>query len=272
MKKKQLEYYPSIPLENVVHFDFNEIKKNIFSIKNNSKEPFNYNDKKKFFKELQKEDFSIDSLRKDIESIEKKYHLRELINNIIHSYYDKLKNLSDDLEKLWNERKKNIFLLSNELEDLIETYKNFFNLNDYYNSNKISFEGNNIDNMIFHKKNNVLPRIKGSRNFPVLKNFFHTNSDYSEKQINFLTNDLDSSSESNYSLNNLNSFKNGISNDDSVFELNKFLLSESNIDQLSKKPRKNSIRMSIFVQNKMKMDNLTPAKLMKLKKKKKKII
>ncbi len=276
-EKKITDYYPSIPLKNISQSNFVQIKKNIYSIKNNSKDSFNYEDKINYFKELQNEDFVIDSLRKDIESIEKKYHLRELLTKIIYSYYDKLKIFSEELETLWNEKRKNIFVFSSEMEDIIESYKKNFNLENYYYSKKPSFESKQI-NEIFHYKNKVLPRVKNSRNFPILKNFFNTN--YSENQINLLSNDLDSSSESNYSLKGINSLRNTssykenyINNDfDSDLKLDSILLTDKNIEQLNKPQKKDSIRMSVFIKNKMKMDNLTPVKLMKLKKKKKKIV
>jgi hypothetical protein len=61
----------------------------------------------------------------------------------------------------------------------------------------------------------------------------------------------------------------------SILKLDKKLLNEEQLSLFSNNnsERKSSIRMSIFVQNKMKMNNiLSPSKLMKLKKKKKKII
>ena len=276
-EKKITDIYPSIPLKNISQSNIIQIKKNIYSIENNSKDPFNYEDKINYFKELQKEDFSIDSIRKDIESIEKKYHLKELLTQIIFSYYDKLKIFSEELEILWNEKRKNIFVLSSELEDIIESYKKNFNLDNYYSTKKPLFESKKI-NEIFHYKNKVLPRVKNSRNFPILKNFFNTN--YSENQINLLSNDLDSSSESNYSLKGFNSLRNASSykenyisnNFESDIKLDSILLTDKNIEQLNKPQKKDSIRMSIFIKNKMKMDNLTPVKLMKLKKKKKKIV
>ena len=90
-------------------------------------------------------------------------------------------------------------------------------------------------------------------------------------------NDLDSSSESFYSLKGYKSIKNSEKNikRSSILKLDKKLLNEEQLSLFSNNNsgRKSSIRMSIFVQNKMKMNNiLSPSKLMKLKKKKKKII
>ena len=58
----------------------------------------------------------------------------------------------------------------------------------------------------------------------------------------------------------------------SILKLDKKLLNEEQLSLFSNSGRKSSIRMSIFVQNKMKMNNiLSPSKLMKLKKKRKKL-
>ena len=275
-EKKFTDYYPCIPLKNISLSNFITIKKNIYSVEDNSKQPFNIKDKKKYFKELQKEDFLIDSLRKDIESIEKKYHLKELFAKIIYSYYDKLNTLYEELENLWNEKRQNIFILTSELEDIIESYKKNFNLENYYFSKKPAFESKKLYE-IFHYKNKVLPTVKNSRNYPILKNFFNTN--YSENELNLLSNDIDSSSESNYSSKGFNSLRNASSyrenymnNFESDLKLDNILLTDKNIEQLNIPHKKDSIRMSIFIKNKIKMDNLNPVKLMKLKKKKKKIV
>ena len=274
-EKKFTDYYPCIPLKNISLSNFITIKKNIYSVEDNSKQPFNIKDKKKYFKELQKEDFLIDSLRKDIESIEKKYHLKELFAKIIYSYYDKLNTLYEELENLWNEKRQNIFILTSELEDIIESYKKNFNLENYYFSKKPAFESKKLYE-IFLYKNKVLPTVKNSRNYPILKNFFNTN--YSENELNLLSNDIDSSSESNYSSKGFNSLRNASSyrenymnNFESDLKLDNILLTDKNIEQLNIPHKKDSIRMSIFIKNKIKMDNLNPVKLMKLKKKKKKL-
>ena len=97
--------------------------------------------------------------------------------------------------------------------------------------------------------------------------------------MNLLSNDIDSSSESNYSSKGFNSLRNASSyrenymnNFESDLKLDNILLTDKNIEQLNIPHKKDSIRMSIFIKNKIKMDNLNPVKLMKLKKKKKKIV
>ena len=272
-EKNLLEFYPCIPLENIINTNFKEIKKKIYSIENNSKDKFNYKDKKEFFLNLQKEDFIIDNLRKDIKSIEKKYNLQDLFIKILESYLDKLKNLSEELNNLWEEKRNNFFNFINELEDLIETQKKNFNLENYYKKNfNTSFNEKDFEEILFNKKNKVL---NISRNLPILKNYSNTYEKNLSEDLNFLINDLDSSSESFYSLKGYKSIKNSEKNmkRSSILKLDKKLLNEEQLSLFSNSGRKSSIRMSIFVQNKMKMNNiLSPSKLMKLKKKKKKII
>ena len=274
-EKNFLEFYPCIPLENIINTNFKEMKKKIYSIENNSKDKFNYKDKKEFFLNLQKEDFIIDNLRKDIKSIEKKYNLQDLFIKILESYLDKLKNLSEELNNLWEEKRNNFFNFINELEDLIETQKKNFNLENYYKKNfNTSFNEKDFEEILFNKKNKVL---NISRNLPILKNYSNTYEKNLSEDLNFLINDLDSSSESFYSLKGYKSIKNSEKNikRSSILKLDKKLLNEEQLSLFSNNNsgRKSSIRMSIFVQNKMKMNNiLSPSKLMKLKKKKKKII
>ena len=251
------------------------MKKKIYSIENNSKDKSNYKDKKEFFLNLQKEDFIIDNLRKDIKSIEKKYNLYYLFIKILESYLDKLKNLSEELNNLWEEKRNNFFNFINELEDLIETQKKNFNLENYYKKNfNTSFNEKDFEELLFNKKNKVL---NISRNLPILKNYSNTYEKNLSEDLNFLMNDLDSSSESFYSLKGYKSIKNSEKNikRSSILKLDQKLLNEEQLSLFSNNNsgRKSSIRMSIFVQNKMKMNNiLSPSKLMKLKKKKKKII
>ena len=69
-------------------------------------------------------------------------------------------------------------ILLSELDDIIESHKKNFNLENYEDNLNSSFEydENNIEKILFeNRKNKVLPRIISSRNFPVLTNF-HTSS------------------------------------------------------------------------------------------------
>ena len=134
LKKEIMDFYPCIPLEKLKSINFKDIRKSIYSIDCDSTEVFNYKEKKKYFKELQKEDFIIDSIKKDIESYKKKFNLEEFLINIIQIYLNNITNLKDDLNKLWIEKRKNLFVFTKELDDIIEIHKKNFNL-QYYEDN-----------------------------------------------------------------------------------------------------------------------------------------
>ena len=288
LKKDIMDFYPCIPLENLNKFDFKNTRKTIYSIDCDSTELFNYKEKKKYFKELQKEDFIIDSIKHDIESYKKKFNLEEFLINIIQIYLNNLTNLKDDLNKLWKDKRKNLFDFANELDDIIEIHKKNFNLQNYEDKLNSSFEydENNIEKVLFeNRKNKVLPRIILSRNFPVLTNF-HSSSfrsrNISENKLNLLTYDMDFSSDINYNLGNGNNSYNNFSSlkkkkvyedqRDSFFKLDRVLLNEKDLNSLSpKRPKKTySIRLSFYKKNNL--QKITPAEIMKIKKKKKKHI
>ena len=289
LKKDIMDFYPCIPLERLNEFDFKTIRKNIYSTECDSTELFNYKDKKKYFKELQKEDFIIDSLKQDIESYKKKLNLEEFLINIIQIYLNNMTNLYQDLNKLWKEKRMNLFDFTNELDDIIESHKKKFNVENYEDNSNTSFEydENNIEKILFeNRKNKVLPKIISSRNFPVLTNF-HTSSNKtsrnnSQNKFNLLTYDMDFSKNIDYNLGNgNNSYKNFLSLKkkkvfeeprDSFFKLDRVLLNEKDLNSLSpKRPKKTySIRLSFYKNNKI--QKITPADIMKIKKKKKKHI
>ena len=289
LKKEIMDFYPCIPLEKLKSINFKDIRKSIYSIDCDSTEVFNYKEKKKYFKELQKEDFIIDSIKKDIETYKKKFNLEEFLINIIQIYLNNITNLKDDLNKLWIEKRKNLFVFTKELDDIIEIHKKNFNLQYYEDNLNSSFEydDNNIEKILFeNRKNKVLPRITSSRNFPVLTNFhtssFRTSRNSSQNKLNLLTYDMDFSSDINNTLGNGNNSYNNFSSlkkkniyeekRDSFLKLDRVLLNEKDLNCLSpKRPKKTySIRLSFYTKNKV--QKITPAEIMKLKKKKKKHI
>ena len=306
LKKDIMDYYPSIPLQKLSETDFKQISHDIFSIENNSKEVFNYKDKKDFFKQIQKQDFLIDSLKKDIQSVQKKYFLEDFLTQIISSYLSYLNNLYEELNKLWKNKRNNLLEFALELEELLESFKKNFPINqsfqDNNNNNNMNlsneFDENKIEKILFeNKKNKVLPRIKNSNYFPVLPNFnsILKSRNSSENKLNILTYDLDLSSEIynimgrksiTNSYNNFNNIKNMNNSSNNIlslkkkkgnyekqrdsFKLDNVLLSEKDLNSLSpRRPTKRqSIRLSFYTKNKV--HKITPAEIMKLKKKKKK--
>ena len=288
LKNDIMDFYPCTPLDKLKEIDFQQFKKDIFSIENYSEEPFNYEDKKKYFKELQKEDFLIDDLKKDIESVQKKYKLQDLILKIIINYLSNLKKLYSDLIKIWKGKRLNILEYTSDLDDLIESQKKIFNLDNNENNldipinNSSEYEEYNIEKVLFeNKKNKVLPRIKKISNFPVLTNFnsLIKSRNASDNKLNINSYDLDLSSLKTINLSHINnSFKklktykrllSKRSLNDSFSRLDHILLNEKDLDLYPKIPqRRESIRLSFYTKNKA--HKITPADIMKIKKKKKK--
>ena len=283
-----MDFYPCTPISKLKEIDFKKFKNDIFSIENNSEEPYNYKDKKTYFKELQKEDFLIDDLKKDIESVQKKYKLQDLILKIILNFLFNLKKLYSELSKLWKEKRLNILEYKSDLDDLIESQKKIFNLDNFNNNieNQLNdtgqYEEYNIEKVLFeNKKNKVLPRIKRVLNFPVLTNFnsLIKSRNASDNKLNINSYDLDLSSLKTINLSHINnSFKklktykrllSKRSLNDSFSRLDHILLNEKDLDLYPKIPqRRESIRLSFYTKNKA--HKITPADIMKIKKKKKK--
>ena len=286
LKNDIMDFYPCTPIDKLKEFDFKKFKHEIFSIENNSEEPFNYKDKKTYFKELQKEDFLIDDLKKDIESVQKKYKVQDFFLKIILNFLFNLKKLYSELSKLWKEKRLNIIEYKSDLDDLIESQKKIFNIDNFENNienpinNTNDYEEYNIEKVLFeNKKNKVLPRITRVLNFPVLTNFnsLVKSRNVSDNKLTLNSYDLDLSSFKTINLghtnnNKLKTFKRGLSKkslNDSFYRLDNILLNENDLDLYPKKPtRKQSIRLSFYTKNKT--HKVTPAEIMKIKKKKKK--
>ena len=275
---------------------------------NKNKNSFSYIEKKPYFKKLQKKDFIIDSFRKDIESAKKKYHLQDFFIEIIDNVYDNLNNFSNNLDTI--RKKKNIMEFTSDLDDLIMKQRKKFHLNkeeDKKKEKEVEQIDDDLEQIYFnHRKNKnyeYLPYIMNKskelsmRNIPILKNYYSsTLSKGLKKDSNNKTNpnlkkynlNISSSSDSSkeklkkkivikrskkdLSYKKINHTTNYIDKRDSDLKLDRVLLTENDINTRSpKRPKKrNSTRLSIFIKNKMKMDNSTSEQIMKLKKKKRK--
>jgi hypothetical protein len=227
-------------------------------------------------------------LKKDIESVQKKYKLQDLILKIIINYLSNLKKLYSDLIKIWKGKRLNILEYTSDLDDLIESQKKIFNLDNNENNldipinNSSEYEEYNIEKVLFeNKKNKVLPRIKKISNFPVLTNFnsLIKSRNASDNKLNINSYDVDLSSLKTINLSHINnSFKklktykrllSKRSLNDSFSRLDHILLNEKDLDLYPKIPqRRESIRLSFYTKNKT--HKVTPAEIMKIKKKKKK--
>ena len=299
-EREIMENFPSIPIETIINTDYGEIKKNIYSIKENfeKKNPFSINDKKPFFKLLQNEDFKLDSFNKDIKSIKKKYDFQDMLIEIIDSINKLLNELYDSLRDTWNKCKYNLLLFESEIEKLSKKCKKKFIIDDDFVDDEdeekiengleaILFESKNGNNK---NKNLILPKLNLKNHNPSFKItnnltngiLIKTRRRLKSNQIkgNNLLNSFSNSESSLESFSENNSIKKEknkternerYSNRDSnrYIQLDQVLLSDKKGNNSPKRPRKNSIRMSIFTKNMNKVDTLTN-KIMKVKKKKKK--
>ena len=70
-----MENFPCVSLDSINETNFSEIKRKIYSIHENikNKDPYCLEGLKSFFKELHYEDFNLDSLNNDIDSVKKKF-------------------------------------------------------------------------------------------------------------------------------------------------------------------------------------------------------
>ena len=299
-EREIMENFPCLPLDSITNTDYNEITRNIYSINDDikNKNAFNIKDKKPFFKQLQHEDFNLDSLSKDIESIKKKYDFQDMLIEIIDSINKLLNELYDSLRDTWNKCKYNLLLFESEIEKLSKKCKKKFIIDDDFVDDEddekiengleaILFESKNGNNK---NKNLILPKLNLKNHNPSFKItnnltngiLIKTRRRLKSNQIkgNNLLNSFSNSESSLESFSENNSIKKEknkternerYSNRDSnrYIQLDQVLLSDKKGNNSPKRPRKNSIRMSIFTKNMNKVDTLTN-KIMKVKKKKKK--
>ena len=295
-EREIMENFHCVPIETIMNIEYGEIRRNIYSIKENfeKKNPFSIEDKKSFFKNLQNEDFKLDSLNKDIESIKKKYDFQDMLIEIIESINKLLKELYDSLSDTWNKCKYNLLLFESEIEKLSKKCKKKFIIEDDFvddeNEEKIENEleailfeskhGNNKNKKLILPKliiKNHNPSINLSNNLPngimlEARRRLKSNQIREKNLLNSFSNS-ESSSESFSEDYSIKKEKNKTGRNERYstrdIQLDQFLLSDNKGSNSPKRPRKNSIRMSIFTKNMNKVDTLTN-KIMKVKKKKKK--
>ena len=310
-EREIMENFPCLPLDSITNTDYNEITRNIYSINDDikNKNAFNIKDKKPFFKQLQHEDFNLDSLSKDIESIKKKYDFQDMLCEIIEQTRNNLINLHETLNEIWNGNRYNIIAFSHEMEEILKRMKKKFIVKSTDSEEETSDNESELEELFFEskKRNNtgisniILPKLsvkklKKDKNNKLLKGNFplfnSLNFDRRKKMINNKTeksnnfdseNDSDSNRLSNNKRNrkkfvpltdrekshNMNNNKKGEITKE--FNLDQVLLTEGEVNKGPKRPpRKNSVRMSIFIRNMNKVDTVSTSKLMKVKKKKKK--
>ena len=310
-ERQIMENFPCLPLDSITNTDYNEITRNIYSINDNikKKNAFNIKDKKTFFKQLQNEDFNLDSLNKDIESIKKKYDFQDMLCEIIEQIRNNLTNLHETLNEIWNGNRYNIIAFSHEMEEILKKMKKKFIVKNIDSEEESSDNESELEELFFEnkRKNNIgisniiLPKLSAKKinqknnklpkgNFPLFntlnfdrrkrmisknnkteKNNFESESD---SDSNSLSNNKGDKKKINYlsgreKLNKKNNYNMGEAGKE--FNLDQVLLNENEVDKGPKRPpRRNSVRMSIFIRNMNKVETVSTSKLMKVKKKKKK--
>ena len=301
--------YPCAPIAKIENIDWKNIRKYIFSIenKNQSNNSYSLKDKKSYFNELQEQDLIIENIKKDIESIKKKFLIQDLFVEIIDKLNENLEGFSTSIDSLKN--KKSLSEFPNHIDNFIENQRRIFHLDkeEEEKEEKVK-ECADIEKVYFKNKLNkfnYLPSIKNmynssysKRNIPILKNYYTIsankliNKTINKTNSNIHNIDVSSSSSSDSSYNgiiektikknknkiNANniSHKNTIDRSSRVnsnLKLNEVLLNENELNtKLPKRPKKKeSVRLSIFIKNKVKVEDTT-SQIMKIKKKKKKII
>ena len=302
-ERNVMDNIPSLPLDSITNNDYNEIKRNIYYIKDNikSKNPFSYSDKKSFFKELQKEDFNLDSLKKDIESIKRKYDFQDMLCEILEQLRIHLEKLNESLNEIWNGNRFNVIAFSHDMEEICKTLKKKFLVNVSDSEEENSDFESDLEEIYFENKNNnnrinnvILPKLsfkkkKENNSKLPLFNSLNVNLERRKKISNnnilkFESEDSDSNDSEEKErkknaftdrLNNktMDERKNKFNHRKDDIQLDQILLNENNVSKGPKRPpKRNSIRMSIFVRNMNKVDSASTSKIMKVKKKKKKMV
>ncbi len=300
-EREIMENFPCLHLDSITNTDYNEIKRNIYSINDDilkKKNPFSYKDKISFFKELQHEDFNIDNLNKDIESVKKKYDFQDMLCDILEQIKNNLNILNETLNKMWNENRYNIIAFSHDMEIIIKKMKKKFIIKES-DSEEENSKDSELEEILFESKKNsntgisgvILPKLSEKRrnqsNLPAnIPLFSSVNLDRRKKVRSTLkTNNFDSDSEdSSEEIKSKRKFpplternrnnsenKNDYINRGSTLNLDQVLLNENDLPKGPKRPpKRNSIRMSVFIRNMNKVDAMSTSKIMKVKKKKKK--
>ena len=302
-EREILEYYPSVPLNSIKETDFVKIKQNIYSFddKLTSDNPYSLNNYLKFYKDLSKEDCKIESLKKDIESIENKYNFQDMVFKFIESIKNQLIDFHNTLDSLWVNYRYNIFEFSKQMENLEKKIKKNYNFHenesetDDDNTEKLESEleeiksqnrkVNNNEKIIFPKIENKSKSmfnkyVDGKNSLTNNLNIHKRKKVFShDKNVIKLLNDESLSFSSSSSIESKDEKKTKFNTNFNTIQnypqkeinLNQGLLNENEINFIPKRPvRKNSMRLSIFIKNMSKIKKINTVKLMKVKKKKKK--
>ena len=315
LERDIMENFPCLPIESISDNDYTDIRKNIYAIKIKfqKKNPYLFDDKIPFFKELQNEDFNLDNMRKDIESIKRKFDFQDMLYDVLEQMRENFSFLHDTLNEIWTGNKTNILTFSHEMGNYIKMIKKKFNYdknkNDEEEEDEESIDSELDELFLENKKNNnltnlVLPRLLYNKKNNKRKNIdnefpiFNTLNLDRRKKIFSMDNknkndsSYDSDNKSYHSNSTKKNLKQNFAKKNSLTERarkryeKKVTYKDSNgkedikLDQVlltgeedkgpKRPPKRNSIRMSIFIKNMNKVDSISTSKIMKVKKKKKK--
>ena len=315
LERDIMENFPCLPIESISDNDYTDIRKNIYAIKIKfqKKNPYLFDDKIPFFKELQNEDFNLDNMRKDIESIKRKFDFQDMLYDVLEQMRDNFSFLHQTLNEIWTGNKTNILAFSHEMGNYIKMIKKKFNYdknkNDEEEEDEESIDSELDELFLENKKNNnltnlVLPRLLYNKKNNKKKNIdnefpiFNTLNLDRRKKIFSMDNknkndsSYDSDNKSYHSNSTKKNLKQNFAKKNSLTERarkryeKKVTYKDSNgkedikLDQVlltgeedkgpKRPPKRNSIRMSIFIKNMNKVDSISTSKIMKVKKKKKK--
>ena len=315
LERDIMENFPCLPIESISDNDYTDIRKNIYAIKIKfqKKNPYLFDDKIPFFKELQNEDFNLDNMRKDIESIKRKFDFQDMLYDVLEQMRENFSFLHDTLNEIWTGNKTNILTFSHEMGNYIKMIKKKFNYdknkNDEEEEDEESIDSELDELFLENKKNNnltnlVLPRLLYNKKNNKKKNIdnefpiFNTLNLDRRKKIFSMDNknkndsSYDSDNKSYHSNSTKKNLKQNFAKKNSLTERarkryeKKVTYKDSNgkedikLDQVlltgeedkgpKRPPKRNSIRMSIFIKNMNKVDSISTSKIMKVKKKKKK--
>ena len=196
-EREIMENFPCVSFDIINEYDFTSMRRKIYSIKDNIKkrEPYFLEGYIKFFKDLNKQDCLLDSLKKDVDSVQRKYNFQDMLIEIVECVSKNLSELHTSLNTIWTNYKYNLFEFSNKLETLIKKTKKNFIFNeiesetDHEKTENIESE---LEELIFenHQTNEthtigniLLPKIENKRKSKSMFNKY-------EEEKNILTNNL----------------------------------------------------------------------------------
>ena len=175
-EREIMEHFPSVSFDIINEYDFTSMRRKIYSIKDNIKkrEPYFLEGYIKFFKDLNKQDSNLESLKKDIESLQKKYNFQDMLIEIVDCVGKNLNELHNSLNTVWINNKNNLFEFSKKIEILMKRNKKKFIFNEIESETddeKTENIESELEELIFENQQNetqnigniILPKIENKR-------------------------------------------------------------------------------------------------------------